>query len=58
MNATSEGETHLLVISKEINCNSMFDTLHKLKCFAFFIVNHGCIVVNVNLRIFHALFIC
>jgi len=48
VNATSKGETDLLLISKEINCSSMFDRFHKPKCFAFFIINHGCIVVNVN----------
>jgi len=46
VNATFVGETHLLLISIEINCSCVFDTFLKPKCFAFFIVNHGCIVIN------------
>ncbi len=48
VNATFEGKTHLLLINKEVNCSSVFNTTHKPKCSAFFIVNHGCIVVNDN----------
>jgi hypothetical protein len=46
VNATFVGKTHLLLISKEVNCSCVFDTFRKPKCFAFFIINHGCIVVN------------
>jgi len=53
VNVTSEGKTHLLLINKNNNCSFVFNKTHKPKCSTFFLVNHGCIVVNDNFLKFY-----